>query len=89
MLFDTPSWCDGALTITPPNVADVDDEVVVLLGCRSVAVEALFFGDIDVRCLCRLTDGVEGLNHDDVEVDLLGCIVDSLVALTPDDVADQ
>ena len=43
MLFDTPSWCDGALTITPPTVEEVVEEVAaVVLVVSSVAVVAFF-----------------------------------------------
>ena len=28
VVFDTPSWRAGSLTITPPTVADVDKEVL-------------------------------------------------------------
>ena len=42
VVFDTPSWC-GGFTTTPPTEDDVHDEAVVLVGCVSVAVEALFF----------------------------------------------
>ena len=49
-MFDTPSWCDGSLTIRPPNVPDVDDEVAVVVRCR-------------VDCC---TDGIEALTPDDV-----------------------
>ena len=68
MLFDTPSWCDGSLTITPPNVADVDDEVAAVVRCLSVGVEELLFDDIVVRCLCCLAVGAEALTVDEVEV---------------------
>ena len=86
IVFDNPSWCDGSLTITPPTVADVVKKVVVLLGCLSVAVEALSFDDTDVRCLCCATDGDEALDHDEVEVVRLGCCTDGVEALNKADV---
>ena len=42
MLFDTPSWCDDSLIATPPTEDDVHDEAVVLVGCVSGVVVALF-----------------------------------------------
>ena len=57
-VVDTPSWCDGSLTATPPTVDDVHDEVAVLLCCLFVGVVALFLVDTVVRCLRCLSDGV-------------------------------
>ena len=67
MFVDTPSWCDGSLAITPPNEDDVHDEAVVLVGCLSAAVVALFIDDADVRCLCCVAVGAEALTVDEAE----------------------
>ena len=84
VLFDTPSWC-GGFTTTPPTEDDVHDEAVVLVGCVSVAVEALFLVDTVVRCLCCVTVGVEPLKDDEVEVadtDLVADVAEVIVDLS-------
>ena len=86
VLFDTPSWCGGSLTTTPPNVHDVDDEVVVLLGCLSVSVVALSPDDIVVRCHCCLSEGAEELHVDEAEVVSVDCCTDGHEELNQDDV---
>ena len=86
VVFDTPSWCDGALAITPPNEDDVHDEAVVLVGCLSVAVALLLSDDTVVRCLCCLAVGAEALAHDDAEVVNVDCCTDGVEALNQDDV---
>ena len=86
MLFDTPSWCDDSLIVTPPTEDDVHDEAVVLVGCVSGVVVALFFDDTVVRCLACRTVGAEGLEDDEVEVADVACRTDGVEALTPDDV---
>ena len=85
VVFDTPSWCDG-FTTTPPTEDDVHDEAVVLVGCVSVAVEALFFVDTVARCLCCAIVGVELLEDDEVEVADVACRTDGAEALNKDDV---
>ena len=88
LFVDTPSWCDGSLNhhTTKPTVDDVVKEVVVLLGCLSVAVALLLSNDTVVRCLCCLADGVEALTHDDAEVVNVDCCTDGVEALNQDDV---
>ena len=89
VVFDTPSWCDGSLTITPPTAVDVVKEVAAVVPCLSVSVEELLFDDIVVQCLCCLAVGAEALTVDDVEVVSVGCRTNGVEALTPDDVADR
>ena len=88
LFVDTPSWCDGSLNhhTTKPTVDDVVKEVVVLLGCLSVAVALLLSNDTVVRCLCCLTVGVEPLNGDEVEVADVVCCTDGREGLNKDDV---
>ena len=86
LFVDTPSWCDGSLTITPPTVEEVVDIPAVLLGCLFVAAVALFFDDTVVRCLCCLAVSAEALTHDDAEVVSVDCCTDGVEALNQDDV---
>ena len=87
LFVDTPSWCDG-FTTTPqkPTEDDVHDEAVVLVGCVSVAVEALFFDDTVIRCLCCLAVGAEELLVDEAEVADVACRYVSVEALKENDV---
>ena len=87
-MFDTPSWCDGSLAVTPPKPTedDVHDEAVVLVGRLSVAVVALFLVDTVVRCLCCLAVGAEVLTVDEAEVVSVDCCTDGVEALNQDDV---
>ena len=86
MFVDTPSWCDGALAITPPNEDDVHDEAVVLVGRLSVAVALLLSDDTVVRCLACRTVGAEVLEDDEVEVADVVCCTDGREGLNKDDV---
>ena len=63
LCVDTPSWCDGALTITPPTEDDVHDVVAAFLGCLFVAVALLLSDDTVVRCLACRTVGAEVLDR--------------------------
>ena len=87
-MFNTPSWCDSLLAVTPPTptVDDVVDEAGVLVGCLSVAVVVLICVDTDVRCLSCVADGFEELEDDEVEVVIVDCRPVGVEALTPDDV---
>ena len=86
VVFHTPSWCDGSLTITPPTVEEVVEEVAAVVRCLSVAVVALFLIDTVVRCLCCLTVGAEELHFDEVEVLDVACRTDGFEELTKDEV---
>ena len=88
LFVDTPSWCDGSLNhhTTKPTVDDVVKEVVVLLGCLSVAVALLLSNDTVVRCLCCLAVGAEALTVDDVELVSAVCCTDGHEGLNKDDV---
>ena len=86
MFVDTPSWCDGALAITPPNEDDVHDEAVVLVFRLSVAVALLLSDDTVVRCLACRTVGAETLKDDEAEVPVVDCCTDGVEALNQDDV---
>ena len=86
LYFYTPSWCDGALTITPPNVADVVQEVVIIVGCLSAGVVAFFFDHVEVVSVDFRIDGVETLNQDDVKVVSASCRTVGVETLNQDDV---
>ena len=89
-MFDTPSWCDGSLAVTPPKPTedDVHDEAVVLVGRLSVAAVALFLVDTVVRCLCCLAVGAEVLKDDEAEVAVVDCCTDGREGLNKDDVEE-
>ena len=84
--FDTPSWCDGSLTATPPTVVNVHDEVAAVVCCLSVAVVALFSNDTVVRCLGCVAVGVKGLRLVDTDVRCLGCTAEGAEVLKDDEV---
>ena len=86
LFVDTPSWCDGSLTITPPTVEEVVDVPAVLLGCLFVAAVALFFDYAVARCLCCLAVGAEELLHDDDVIVLVDCRTAGAEALNNEDV---
>ena len=87
-MFDTPSWGDGSLAVTPPKPTedDVHDEAVVLVGRLSVAAVALFLVDTVVRYLCCLAVGAEVLTVDEAEVVSVDCCTDGVETFNQDDV---